>query len=261
MNTHFDPGIDISPTRNPLGFNYGKNTFGPAVEIRHLNDIRKSLKDRNCKGPEQVYGIAMDIGKLEDLGVLKDINLLFGAVTYPAGTLGKEPIRSQGHIHIKNQRNGWSTPEVYEIWEGETIIYMQETANDDPGQCFAVYADPGDVVVVPPGWAHATISANPRTPLTFGAWCDRDYGFEYDKVKAHQGLAWYPLVDKDNTIQWYANPNYHKSKLIEKSPEKYDALNIETGIPIYTQFENDKERFLFVPEPFRKEEDWNGFIP
>lgn len=64
---------------------------------------------------------------------------------------------------------------------------MQEYVGDDPGRCFEVIAGPGEKVLVPPGWGHATISADPNEPLTFGAWCDREYGFEYEAVRAHKG--------------------------------------------------------------------------
>jgi len=95
----FNPGIDIETIVNPLGFKYGVDIFGPTVENRHLNDIRKSLLDPNCEGPEIVYAIAMDVGKKEHLELLKNMHLLFGVVTYAAGKLGKEPVRSQAHIH------------------------------------------------------------------------------------------------------------------------------------------------------------------
>jgi len=257
----YDPGFDIKTRHHPMGFQYGPETFGPTPEIRQLDDIRKSLSDPDCDGPEEVYAIAMDIGKGRHKSHLQSMHLLYGAVIYAAGQLGREPVRSQGHIHIKNPRNGWSTPEVYEIWEGRAIIYMQEYAEDDPGRCFAVYANPGEVVVVPPGWAHATISANPNDPLSFGAWCDRDYGFEYEQVRAHQGLAWYPLIDTDGSISWHTNPNYNQSQLIEKSPESYENLGIETGKPLYTQFEQAPDRFRFVPEPYHLEQEWKHFIP
>ena len=39
---------------------------------------------------------------------------------------------------------------------------MQERAADDPGRCYAIEAGPGEVVVVPPGWAHATVSVDPQ---------------------------------------------------------------------------------------------------
>ena len=180
---NYNPGFNISPTESPMGFKYGPGVFGPRVEIRHLNDIRKSLQDPYCDGPDQVYAIAMDVGKVEHKKELEKRMLLFGVVTYASGKLGNEPVRSQGHIHKKSSHSGWSPPEIYEIWQGKAIIYMQEHADNNPGRCFAVYAEPGDIVMVPPEWAHATISANPDQPLTFGAWCDREYGFEYEKVE------------------------------------------------------------------------------
>jgi glucose-6-phosphate isomerase len=259
---NFDPGLNIHPTTQPLGFEYGQDCFGPLVEKRKLDDIRKSLRDPDCTGPEVVYSIAMDVGKLKDKPVLQKMMLLYGVVTYAAGNLGHEPVRSQGHIHKRSAHSGWSPPELYEIWSGKAIIYMQEYARENPGRCFAVYAGPGDVVVVPPEWAHATISADPETPLTFGAWCDREYGFLYDEVRAHNGLAWYPLINAEGKIEWKANPNYQPSELIIKAPADYDnPLQIETSLPIYTQFEQDPAKFQWVSQPALKKAVWVDFIP
>jgi len=261
--TKFDPGILVTPITNGDGFNYCSDCFGPEAEFRTIDSIRESLLDNNCNGPEVVYYIAMDVGKKKHLAKLKELHLLYGVVTYAAGKLGKEPVRSQGHIHKKSTyANNWSTPEVYEIWSGEAIIYMQETANDDPGRCFAVYAKPGEVVIVPPGWAHATISANPKTPLTFGAWCDRDFGFEYDDVRKHSGLAFFPILNSDNKITWKLNKNYIKGiKLIEKQPRVYSEFDIIPQKSIYQQFEEDNNKFNFVPSPHTLEENWKNFIP
>ena len=137
---NFDKGIDIGITENPLGFIYGKDVFGPTVENRWLDDIRSSLLDPKCEGPDIVYSIAMDVGKTVHKALLQKQHLLFGVVAYAKGSLGMEPIRSQGHIHKVSPFSQWSTPEVYEIWNGEAVIYMQESATDEPGRCYAVYA-------------------------------------------------------------------------------------------------------------------------
>jgi len=209
-----------------------------------------------------VYSIAMDVGKNIHKTKLDELHLLYGAVTYAAGRIGNEPVRSQGHIHKKSAYgNDWSTPEVYEIWSGEAIIYMQETANDNPGRCFAVLAKAGEVVIVPPFWAHATISANAAEPLTFGAWCDREYGFDYNDVRAHKGLAWFPILDSDNHISWKANPAYQPSELIEKSPRIYTEFGINSQKSIYAQFEEDMHKFDFVPQPERAKSLWEDFVP
>ena len=257
----FDPGFNIQPLTNPLGFRYGKNCFGPEVENRTLDSIRRSLLDTNCEGPETVYSIAMDVGNIEHLPILKEKMLLYGVVTYAAGQLGKEPIRSQGHIHSKSSHSGWSPPEIYEIWTGKAIIYMQEYADDNPGKCYAVYAEAGEVVIVPPNWAHATISADTLQPLTFGAWCDREYGFEYGKVRAHKGLAWFPLKEDGGEITWHANSEYIKTELIKKQPNNYSQFGIVKDEAIYKTFEKIPDTFQFVSKPYLKEKEWKEFVP
>lgn len=245
-----------------MGFIYGEDCFGPKPEFRRLSDIRKSLLNPGCTGPEYVYGIAMDVGKKIHRKQLIEMGLLFGLVSYASGTLGKEPIRSQGHVHIKSSgANNWSTPEVYEIWSGNAVVYMQEYVLDDPGRCFAVYAGPGEVVIVPPGWGHAAINITPDQEMIFGAWCVRDYGFDYSDVREHNGLAWFPLFETDGSITWERNRSYETSELIEKEPRIYPEFEIETGIPIYTQFENDPGRFSFVPRPDLYQQMWENFIP
>ena len=88
------PGFDIRPTEQPMGFAYGPGVFGPEVELRALNAIRKSLRDPDCEGPDPVYSIAMDVGRSCDREAMLKRNLLYGAVTYAGGRLGREPVRS-----------------------------------------------------------------------------------------------------------------------------------------------------------------------
>lgn len=261
MTPAFDPGFPIAASTAPLGWSYGPGAFGPAPELRRLDAVRPSLRDPNCAGPEVVYAIAMDVGREEHRADLRARHLLFGAVAYAAGWLGDEPVRSQGHIHIASPRNGWSTPELYEIWRGRACILMQETATDDPGRCFAITADPGEVVIVPPGWAHATISADPREPLVFGAWCDRAYGFVYDGVRAHGGLAHFPLLTPGGDLAWTPNPRYQPRPLAVRTPRVYREFGLEPGVPIYRQYEQDRARFDWVAEPQIKAALWHNFEP
>ena len=256
----FDIGIDLRATDAPLGFVYGEDAFGPAVERRRLDDIRKNLMDPDCKGPETVYAIAMDVGMKRDLTAIRERDLLFGAVTYARGRLGREPIRSQGHIHAVSPSCNSSTCELYEIWEGKAIIYMQETAKDDPGRCFAVVAEPGDVVLVPPGWAHSTIVADVDRQMSFGAWCVRDYGFDYADVRAHGGLAWFPIAE-GNGIRFEPNGRYDSTKLEIKRPRIYTEFGLEAGKSIYRQFTEDPDRFLFVSKPQTANALWENFVP
>lgn len=259
--SRFDPQIDVRLDPRDLSFQYGDGVFGPLPEMRRLDAIRPSLRDPKCSGPDPVYSIAMDVGREEDRADLNQRMLLFGVVAYAAGQLGSEPVRSQGHVHAIAPHCGWSTPELFEIWRGRAIIYAQENTTDHPGRCVAIAAGPGDQVVVPPNWAHCVINAEPAQRMVFGAWCDRQYGFVYDGVRAHGGLAWFPLLTDKGEIRWEKNPRYLSSTLRVSSARSYPELGLRSDLPIYWQYLENPQAVQWVAEPAQREELWNKFEP
>ena len=259
LSIKFDPKLGVHCHASELQFSYDEGVFGPQPEFRRLDDIRRSLRDPGCQGPDPVYSIVMDVGRREHRAELQRRMLLFGVVVYPAGRLGDEPVRGQGHIHAIAPHCGWSTPELFEIWEGRAVIYAQESADDNPGRCFAVNAGVGDKVVVPPGWAHSVINADPRTRMVFGAWCDRQYGFVYDAIRAHHGLAWFPVLDDEGDINWEQNPSYRSTVLSTRGPRTYPELGLHPETPIYEQFATEPESIQWVSEPARVAPVWAAF--
>lgn len=257
----FRPGLDISFLRDTLDFRYGVGVFGPKAEYRSLDSIRQSLQDPNCLGPDPVYSIAMDVGRVEDQEELHKRMLLFGVVIYARGRLGHELVRSQGHVHAIAPHCGCSPPELLEIWEGRAIVYAQEKSGDDPGRCFAVEAGPDDRVVIPPGWSHYITNAGLRSVLIFGAWCDRQYGFDYTQMRAHGGLAWFPLIADSGKISWQANPNYLYSILERRKARAYPELGISPAISIYEHLRHDPESIQWISDPARFSCLWQRFEP
>jgi glucose-6-phosphate isomerase len=257
----FHSGLNIEFLKETMSFRYGPGIFGPKPEYRSLHAIRASLRNPNSSGPDPVYSIAMDVGRREDLQELKRRMLLFGIVMYASGRLGDEPVRSQGHVHAVSPHCGWSTPELFEIWEGRAIIYGQERSGDDPGRCVAIEAGPGDRVVMPPGWAHYAVNADRHLKLIFGAWCDRQYGFDYVQMRAHQGLAWFPVLALDGEIAWEANPNYLPSELQHRKAREYPELRLSSRMPIYELFRHDPESVQWVSDPARLNNLWERFGP
>lgn len=256
----FDPSLDVRVRPGELSFDYGAEVSGPTAELRRLSDIRASLRDPACAGPDPVYGIAMDVCRKADSADLKRRFLLFGVVAYASGRLGDEPVRSQGHIHAPAPHSGWSTPELFEIWEGRAIVYAQESAEDEPGRCIAVEAGPGDQIVVPPGWVHCVINADEHSRMVFGALCERQYGFLYDRVRAHGGLAWFPLL-RNGGVEWEPNPRYRASPLQVRGARNYPELGLVEKTPIYQQYLSDPETVQWVSEPARAARIWATLEP
>jgi len=257
----FDPGLAVRWCDGTMAFEYGHGAFGPKPEYRRLDAIRASLRDPDCQGPDPVYSIVMDVGRQEHFAELQRRMLLFGVVAYSGGRLGHEPVRSQGHVHAVSLHSGWSAPELIEIWEGCAIVYAQQHAADDPGHCVAVEAGPGDKVVVPPGWAHCVVNADLNSRMIFVACCDRQYGFVYDGVRAHGGLAWFPLLDDRNEISWQPNTRYVATPLIRRQARPYIELDLLGSLPIYEQFARNPDSLQWVSDPARFASLWPSFEP
>lgn len=257
----FDSGLEIEFLSNPLGFRYGPHVFGPKPEYRSLDTIRPSLKNPHASGPDPVYAIAMDVGHDTDRSELQTRMLLFGIVIYAAGRLGEEPVRSQGHVHAISPHCGWSTPELFEIWRGQAIVFGQEFSGDDPGRCIAVAAGPGDRVVIPPKWAHYVVNASTNSTLVFGAWCDRQYGFDYRQMRTHQGLAWFPLMNEYGEISWMRNSRYKHSVLESRAAREYPELGLQPELPIYRHLNDAPDSIQWVSDPARLRDLWPQFEP
>lgn len=253
-------GLDVAVDLASLGFRYGRGIFGPAPEMRRLDAVRASLRDPACEGPDPVYGIAMDVGREEHRAEIVRRNLLFGVVAFAAGRLGQEPVRSQGHIHAIASHSGWSPPELFEVWSGEAIVYMQERCGDNPGRCFAIHASVGEHVIVPPAWPHFVVNANTSSTMVFAAWCDRQYGFEYGPVRERGGLAWFPIVDEAG-LRWLMNPVYGASTLLVGRPRAYPEFGVHERTPLYERFALDADALQWISEPAQKLAQWEDFTP
>ena len=95
---------------------------------------------------------------------------------------------------------------------------------------FRRHREPGERWLFLQDWAHCVINADPEHRMVFGAWCDRQYGFVYDEVRAHGGLAWFPVLDCGAEIRWEANPRYLPSDLI-RAPRAYPELGLIRILP------------------------------
>lgn len=259
-DNRFDPALAVSLRAGTLSFAFGDGVFGPELEMRRLDQIRPSLLDPHCDGPDPVYGICMDVGRIEHQEELKQRWLLFGVVAYASGFMGREPVRSQGHVHAIAPHSGWSPPELFEIWQGRAIIYMQENDGSNPGRCFAVTAGPGEHVIVPPGWPHFVANADPAQTMVFGALCDRQYGFVYDGVRSRNGLAWFPVY-KAGELQWIPNRKYDSSTLFTGTPDSCAPFSVQQGVPLYTQFAQNADALQWVSDPARMQSRWAEFSP
>ena len=112
------------------------------------------------------------------------------------------------------------------------------------------------------GWSTPELfNADPTSVLVFGAWCHRQYGFDYTQMRAHHGLAWFPVLASDGELAWEANPHYSPSQLRRKKPRLYPELGVSGGPPIYHYVQRNPDAIQWISDPQRVCHLWDGFEP
>ena len=196
-------GFPVELDATALSLTFGTGVTTAPVVVRRLDEVRGLLRDPLADGPDHLYTIYMDIRVPLRAEALRALGLGYGAVVYNHGSLGGEALRSQGHVHSAPAATGVAYSEIYEFWHGRGLVYMQDSATADVSDVIVVEAGPGDKVVIPPGWAHATVNTGDG-PMAFGAVYALEAQLLYEPLRRLQGTAHYVLAD--GTLE--PNPRY-----------------------------------------------------
>jgi glucose-6-phosphate isomerase, archaeal len=245
-------GLDVSLDDESVALRFGGDVIHPEGEHRRLSDVRATLADPEASGPEHLYTIYMDICRAEDHAALVEQALLYGAVVYNHGRLGRERLRSQGHRHSRKRGTDLRYSEVYEFWSGHGFVYLQKECDPVVTRALLVPVGPGDRVIVPLGWVHLTVASD-HEALAFGAWCARDGRLEYDELRALGGPAHFVFADGEVV----ANPHYAAVADVEVvAPDNLPQLDVPGDLPIYQAWQESPALFDFLPQPELIEQAW-----
>jgi len=160
-------------------------------DVRCLNDMREVIYDKEwlktAPNSELYY---MYRGLKEENGLKYNITVM------PAKMLGKEFVKTKGHIHIGNYG------ETYTVLEGEAIYFMQKTKDRIVEDVCAVKARKGESVIIPPLYGHITINPS-KENLKTGDWSSQNCKSSYSLFEKLNGACYY-YTQKG----WVKNENY-----------------------------------------------------
>jgi len=236
-------GVQLKPETLMLAFGAGVTTA--PVTVRHLDEVRPMLQDPRSEGPDHLYTIYMDVRAPGVTDALSARGLGYGAVVYNHGAVGRELLRSQGHVHSTPPQTGVGYSELYEFWHGRGLVYMQSSVEAEVDDVIVVEAGPGDKVAIPPGWAHATINAG-EEPMVFGAVYAPAAELLYNPLRRRHGTAHYVLAD--GTLE--PNPAYQRVPEARwQAAHSFPEQGIEPGRPALAALGEDETRLDFVSRP------------
>lgn len=246
--------VVLHPERLTVGFGDGIVTDPPAQ--RRVDDIRAMLFEPDATGPDPLYTIYMDVRPPDLAGALREHGLGFGVVVDAAGTIGREYVRSQGHVHSTPPGGDLAYSEVYEIWTGQGTVYLQDRAEATVNDVVLIDVEPGDKVIIPPGWVHVMVNRG-STPLVFGAVYALDAALLYEPLRALGGTAWYVLADGSlaPNPRYAARPQPRRMKARE-----YPAFGAISSRPMLDLLAGQPDLYDFVARPDQHWQVWGAIL-
>ena len=97
--------------------------------------------------------------------------------------------------------------------------------------------------------------------MTFGAWCDREYGFEYAEVRARGGLAFFPLLTRRGAHRVAEEPALRRAAPRRAPGAAVPGARARRRRAHLRTFARDPEAVQWVSDPARLAHLWPEFEP
>ena len=188
-----------------------KYQMSKRAKIRYLNDMKEVLYDKRWAKTAPNLELYYMYRQIKEKGGLRyDITII------PPRMLGKEFVKTKGHRHVNKYG------EIYLVLDGKGIFLMQKTKNSKVEDVYAIKAKKGEVVIIPPFYAHTTINPT-KKELKIGNWVAKNCKNTYKKIQKMKGFCYYYT-----SSGWKKNKKYSKiPKLYFKKPLKSLPKNLD----------------------------------
>jgi glucose-6-phosphate isomerase len=238
----------------------GQLTFDADVvvdefKIRSLDALTDvALEPEACRGREDAaYYMYNGVFHRDDEPVLRDVPMRYELTLMPPRLMGREFVKTFGHLHSPEPKSGIDYAEVCEVLVGTAHFVFQtlDLAGPDASVAFYVEAKAGQKVLLPPGFDHCTINPGPE-PLLFSDVIALGVSGIYDRFRATRGAVYLEVAD-DGEPQFIANPIYRDVPPLKRIELKdYPHLHLTTDEPLYTTFVRKRgENWPFLSDPRR----------
>ena len=209
------------------------NLLKEAIETkRSLGEMKDVLKEKISTNDNIVcYFMFRNAIYNKDKDIFYKNGFRYDITIIPALLIGEEYNKTYGHYHPSNYG------EVYEVLEGNAIFLLQ---NEEEKKAIAVYAEKGDVVLIPKGYGHITINPNKNNTLIMCNIVSDKFISIYTSYKEKQGGAFY-FTTKGWIKNTHYNDNFELIEITNKDINLFLPLN-----NIYEEFLKDKDKFKII---------------
>lgn len=241
-------------------FNPPLNEIKP--DVRTVIDAQSYLYEKGLSEPEELYYMYRGITLPEHDSLWKENNLRYDITLLRPDPLGKEFNKTVGHYHPLVSGTELTYPEIYEVLYGEAYYLLQKVSFLNGKQhlekAVVVIAQPGEKVIIPPGWGHITINPDEEEPLLMANITADGFTSIYEPMKEANGGAFFLLTDG----YWEENGRYEgldRFKMDMIRAPSLDQEGIFLSEPLYSLAVKSPQTFKFLNEPQEFTAWWEKF--
>ena len=143
---------------------------------------------------------------------LERLELTYSLVAVRPGRVGREFNKTRGHLHAILPGTSLTSPEVYAQLSGHLTLLLQRASDAGNGiidDFIAHELDPGSMVVIPPGYAHALANPHQEPALLAGLYGNPiRYPPRYEAISRFGGFAYRVVSDGRGGSAFEPNPRY-----------------------------------------------------
>jgi len=184
--------------------------------------------------------------------------LRFELTSLRGGTVGAERVKTIGHVHDQAP-DGLGYPEAYEVLTGRALFLlfrvpdaMAEAGPERaaPSLCVLVEGEPGEQLLIPPGWHHLTINLGVEA-MVFADIVARAVVPDYSLLRSRAGA---PLFIGPDGM--WRNPRFDSGFVVRL---RCSELEQGAGAGLAAAFFRDRRSLDYLLEPGRHAELWEAF--
>jgi glucose-6-phosphate isomerase len=239
----------------------GKLHFDPDVVVneyrtRVLDELTPVYLDQDvCRGSQVAYEMFNGVYAGAHRETLQGLPVRYELTLFPEMVVGREYVKTLGHIHLPDTRSGIDHPEICEVITGRAHFFFMKLNADcaSAEEAFFVEVNAGEKIIIPPGYDHLTINPGPG-PMLFSDVVSLEVGGNYERMKAAHGAA-YLEVEQNGSPIFIPNPHYHSvPPLWRVEVRDFPEIGLMANKPLYSAFIETRAKdweFLWRPELYQ----------
>ncbi len=255
-----------------LVFDRGMDQIDPSLRtMKEMSDVLFERENAFGQGEDfetPLYYMYRDLHLEEHRLLFREEGIRYDVTVLIPGALGKEYVKTAGHYHPIKPGTNCTYPEIYEVLHGRAHYLMQKPRDfEDPAagidEVIVVAAEPGDKVLIPPGFGHITINPGFNFLVMSNLVAD-DFNSIYEPLRNMGGAGYFEIVPEDEAQKKPVFvPNYRYTSLPPlcfTRPVKLTNFFLTKEIPQYRSFIQRHQCFDFLTSPEKYEAEFKAYL-